>query len=505
MASFTHTPDTSVNALLTGGLNTASYCATAPHEGVMKTVATAIRGAHTIRQLLSKTERKAEKNLELSIEQRNRTNNPSFPVKNNGPVRRKKLKLLPMVPEREDDIPEISRQIIKVEENSDVDSTSSISCEQGNQQYMVVAMDDLLKPYTVIHPAGSSTNFPGPVSLQRKGNNTSVRKQLQTWTPTGDRQSAEFHCTIEVKQEASSDQEEGTEWTDQLEDGAVKKEALSRLQLLPIPALIIFFCGKGSLSGKRTLIPGSLPTEMMPSKYVVTLKPPPGKDWLSKTKEDEKSLKPSSNCKRTDKHLFLGKYKGQGKRKKLLLAPMVQQSESDFPKISLTIKRLEENPDTDAASSVPSEQAPVSNQQYMIVSMDDLLKPFSKTYPGLSQEPFSLHRNGNNTTASRQHQTWTTTCGQQPTDFHCTSEVKQEVTNDQEEGTKCTEQLVTCTVKKEPETELLSSHCCPHQGKSRSEDFIIVWGRSDAGDYPSLRRVSDGFCARLCNTMPSSS
>lgn len=45
---------------------------------------------------LSKTERKAEKNLELSIEQRNRTNNPSFPVKNNGPVRRKKLKLLPM-------------------------------------------------------------------------------------------------------------------------------------------------------------------------------------------------------------------------------------------------------------------------------------------------------------------------------------------------------------------------------------------------------------------------
>ncbi|XP_025113129.1 uncharacterized protein LOC112575462 isoform X4 [Pomacea canaliculata] len=177
--------------------------------------------------VLSKTERKAEKNLELSIEQRNRTNNPSFPVKNNGPVRRKKLKLLPMVPEREDDIPEISRQIIKVEENSDVDSTSSISCEQGNQQYMVVAMDDLLKPYTVIHPAGSSTNFPGPVSLQRKGNNTSVRKQLQTWTPTGDRQSAEFHCTIEVKQEASSDQEEGTEWTDQLEDGAVKKEAVT--------------------------------------------------------------------------------------------------------------------------------------------------------------------------------------------------------------------------------------------------------------------------------------
>ncbi|XP_025113124.1 uncharacterized protein LOC112575462 isoform X1 [Pomacea canaliculata] len=187
------------------------------------------RGAYVKRehQGLSKTERKAEKNLELSIEQRNRTNNPSFPVKNNGPVRRKKLKLLPMVPEREDDIPEISRQIIKVEENSDVDSTSSISCEQGNQQYMVVAMDDLLKPYTVIHPAGSSTNFPGPVSLQRKGNNTSVRKQLQTWTPTGDRQSAEFHCTIEVKQEASSDQEEGTEWTDQLEDGAVKKEAVT--------------------------------------------------------------------------------------------------------------------------------------------------------------------------------------------------------------------------------------------------------------------------------------
>lgn len=92
---------------------------------------------------------------------------------------------------------------------------------------MVVAMDDLLKPYTVIHPAGSSTNFPGPVSLQRKGNNTSVRKQLQTWTTTGDRQSAEFHCTIEVKQEASSDQEEGTEWTDQLEDGAVKKEAVT--------------------------------------------------------------------------------------------------------------------------------------------------------------------------------------------------------------------------------------------------------------------------------------
>lgn len=54
MASFTHTPDTSVNALLTGGLNTASYCATAPHEGVMKTVATAIQGAHTIRQLVSK-------------------------------------------------------------------------------------------------------------------------------------------------------------------------------------------------------------------------------------------------------------------------------------------------------------------------------------------------------------------------------------------------------------------------------------------------------------------
>lgn len=127
----------------------------------------------------------------------------------------------------------------------------------------------------------------------------------------------------------------------------------------------------------------------------------------------------------------------------------------------------------DAASSVPSEQAPVSNQQYMIVSMDDLLKPFSKTYPGLSQEPFSLHRNGNNTTASRQHQTWTTTCGQQPTDFHCTSEVKQEVTNDQEEGTKCTEQLVTCAVKKEPETELLSSHCCPHQGKSSSEVRLL--------------------------------
>ncbi|XP_025114324.1 uncharacterized protein LOC112576235 isoform X4 [Pomacea canaliculata] len=104
---------------------------------------------------------------------------------------------------------EVAQQALKGERNPAIGRKHSIHSEQtldSPHEFMVVTLDDLLEPYTIIHPAGTNTGSTD--ALHHKGSDTIMGEWHHTWSSVDGQLSVDFDNDIEVKREVSCDQEE---------------------------------------------------------------------------------------------------------------------------------------------------------------------------------------------------------------------------------------------------------------------------------------------------------